>query len=335
MPDFSIGVDLGGTNLRVAAIDEPGNVLGRTSAPTQVSRGRDHVIAVMCDAIRSLKMKHVHTGRLLGVGVGVPGIIDPQTGCVREAPNLPGWTGTVARAEIEKRLGEKVIVDNDANAAALGEKWLGAAREFDDMAIFTLGTGVGGGLVLGGKVWRGLSGVAGEFGHIIVEPEGIACTCGGRGCLEQYASATAIVQMAHEGTRKGSCSQDFRAACASPDFSAQSVCSLAIRGDEQAKEIFRSVGRWLAIAVADLVNSLNLPIYVIGGGVSNAWEVFAPSMFEELRARCMVPVTAESDQKRDSRQSGKPLETTIAKRSLLGADAGIYGAARLPVIQRS
>ncbi len=198
MNKISIGVDLGGTNLRIAAVDDQGALVEKVTLGTKVSRGRDHVIADMCDAIQRMSDKYKNSAPLLGIGVGVPGIIDMQTGLVRESPNLPDWVDYPARAAIEQRLKTVVILENDANVAAFGEKWLGAAKDFSDMAMLTLGTGVGGGLVQGGKIWRGMNGMGGEFGHTTVEPEGHPCGCGNRGCLEQYASATAIVRMARE-----------------------------------------------------------------------------------------------------------------------------------------
>jgi glucokinase len=158
----------------------------------------------MCDAIQRVSEKYKDSAPLLGIGIGVPGIIDMQTGLLRESPNLPGWADYPVRAEIERRLKTIVILENDANVAALGEKWLGAAKDYSDMAMLTLGTGVGGGLVMGGAIWRGANGMAGEFGHTTVEPEGHPCGCGNRGCLEQYASATAVVRLAREAIAKNS-----------------------------------------------------------------------------------------------------------------------------------
>ena len=152
MANYSIGVDLGGTNLRIAAVGEQGKLLEKITLGTQVALGRDRVVEDMCDAIQRLAAKYRASDSLMGIGIGVPGIIDMKTGMVRESPNLPDWADYPARAEIEKRLGTLVILENDANSAAFGEKWLGAAREFDDMAMLTLGTGVGGGLVLNGRI---------------------------------------------------------------------------------------------------------------------------------------------------------------------------------------
>jgi glucokinase len=338
MVAYSIGVDLGGTNLRIAAVDQQGILLEKVVLDTKVTLGRDHVVNNMCEAVRGLAAKLRSAGSLLGIGIGVPGIIDMKAGMVRESPNLPDWADYPAQTQIEKRLGAPVILENDANAAALGEKWLGAGRDFDDMGMLTLGTGVGGGLVLGGRIWHGMSGMANELGHITVEPAGTQCGCGNRGCLEAYASATAVVRMANEAISSGSAPGLAHAAQTNGDFSAKMIYHLATQGDEQATQIFRTVGRMLGIALADLVNVLNLPIYAVGGGVSEAWEIFSPSIFEELRQRSMVYAATAPDWSGGSREGAsahvKPGNSskTIITRALLGIDAGLYGAARLPMV---
>jgi len=341
MNNFAIGVDLGGTNLRIAAVDENGHLVEKVTLGTRVSLGRDHVINDMCDAIQRMSEKFRGSAALLGIGIGVPGIIDMQSGMLRESPNLPGWADYPVRAEIERRLATMVILENDANVAALGEKWLGAAKDYDDMSMWTLGTGVGGGIVLEGKIWHGMNGMAGEFGHITVEPEGNPCNCGNRGCLEQYASATAIVRMARECVADNSSSAFARAFHSDPEFSAKTIYNLAIQGDEDARRIYRRVGRALGIVLAGMVNSLNLPMYVIGGGVSSAWEAFSPAIFEELRQRSMVyAATAPSDPLSGSGGASAQVDPgkgrkTIVTRALLGSDAGLFGAARLPMIVKA
>jgi glucokinase len=338
MNDFSIGVDLGGTNLRIAAVDVNGHLVEKVTLGTKVSLGRDHVLNDMCEAVQHLSGKYQNASKMLGIGIGVPGIIDMQTGLLRESPNLPGWADYPVRAEIERRLNTRVILENDANVAAFGEKWLGAAKDYNDMAMLTLGTGVGGGLVMDGKIWHGMNGMAGEFGHTTVEPEGQQCGCGNRGCLEQYASATAVVRMAREAIADNASCALARAAHSDAEFSAKSIFNLALQGDEDAKRIYRRVGRALGIVLSTLVNSLNLPIYVVGGGVASAWEVFAPSIFEELRNRCMVyAATAPADPLSQGGGASAHVEPgpgrkTIVTRALLGSDAGLFGAARLPMI---
>jgi glucokinase len=337
MSNFSIGVDLGGTNLRVAAVDEKGRLMEKVTFGTKTIVGRDQVLNDMCDAIRQTSAKYQQNGALLGVGIGVPGIIDMQTGMMRESPNLPGWPDYPVRAEIEKRMATPVILENDANCAALGEKWLGAGRHVGDMLMLTLGTGVGGGIIMGGKIHHGMTGMAGEFGHMTVEPDGNQCGCGNRGCLEQYSSATAVVRMAREAIASGEAPGLAKAASSDVEFSAKEIYNLAIQGDGGARRIFRRAGRALGIALATLINGLNLEMYVVGGGVSSAWEAFSPSVFEELRQRSMVwAATAPADPLASPSGASAMVEAggaqkTIVTRALLGSDAGLYGAARLPI----
>ncbi len=326
MTAFAIGVDLGGTNLRIAAVDESGRLIEKMTTGTEVSRGRDRVIDEMTGSIRDLSSKF-RNDKLLGVGVGVPGIIDMETGMLRESPNLPGWHDYPVRDEIEKRLGAKVILENDANAAALGEQWLGAARDHDDMCMLTLGTGVGGGIVMNGRVWHGFKGMAAELGHITVDPGGPACGCGSRGCVEQFASATAVVRMAKEVIAGGGAPELARAQSNNAEFGSKVVYQMAIQGDRAAQEIYRKVGWALGIVVGDLVNVLNMPMYVIGGGVASAWDAFAPAMLREVAARSFVYAATTPDG-----PGGRAGRKTIITRALLSGDAGLYGAARLPML---
>ena len=334
---FAIGVDLGGTNLRIAAVDSGGRMLEKITLGTKVVRGRETVIHDMCSSIQALVERFGSSaGQLSGIGIGVPGIIEMQTGMLRESPNLPGWSDYPVREEIERRLGTRVVLENDANAAALGEKWLGAAAEVDDMCMITLGTGVGGGLVLGGRVFHGMRGMAGELGHINVDPDGPPCGCGSNGCLEQYASATAIKRMAMEAIASGAAPELERAMSEDPEFSSKGVYQMAVQGDAPAREIFGKAGRALGIVIADLINIFNLPMYVIGGGVSSAWEAFAPAIFEQVRRNSFVyRATAPPEQ-----TGGMPATNvqdpacrhTVITRALLGSDAGLFGAARLPMM---
>ncbi len=339
MTTFAIGVDLGGTNLRIAGVDGNGKLLEKTTTSTPVTQGRSVVIDEMCAAIQQTVGKFRSSGELAGIGIGVPGIIEMQTGTVRESPNLPDWRDYPVREEIERRLRTTVILENDANAAALGEKWLGAAASVDDMCMLTLGTGVGGGVVLRGQVWHGMTGMAGELAHINVDPNGPPCNCGSRGCLEQLASATAIKRMAIEAIATGKAPELARAMHEDPEFSSKVVHQMAVQGDEPAKEIFRRVGDALGIALADVVNIFNLPMYVIGGGVSSAWDAFAPAMMERIRRNSFVyRATAPAKTAPGVEGSKVPDDvlparrTTIITRALLGSDAGLIGAARLPMV---
>ena len=366
MSDYGIGVDLGGTNLRVAAVDEGGTLLARTTLETDVSRRRDEVIDALCRAVQKIAKEvgqqvgderanqlakeaagmtqgtvtgvaspppqtatgKPAAGQLRGIGVGVPGLIDSETGRLVESPNLPGWSDYDVQGEIEQRLATSVILENDANAAALGELWLGAGRGMESLCMYTLGTGVGGGLILQGRIWRGWNGMAGELGHCNVEPAGHPCGCGSWGCLEQYASANAVRRMAAEALASGAATE--LRAVGNGNLDSLAVYECAMRGDAEAKKIFERVGRALGLAIAAMVNTLNLPLYAIGGGVSSAWDAFAPSMFDEVRKRSFVYAgTTAAD---GSGLGGRQRSTRIV-RALLGGDGGLYGAARLPLMQ--
>jgi glucokinase len=326
MARFSIGVDLGGTNMRIAAVAEDGRLLEKITSGTGASQGRDAVVNHMCAAIAALIERHRDAGKPAGIGVGVPGILDLETGMLRQAPNLPGWHDYPVRDEIEQRLGTPVVLENDANAAALGEHWLGAARDVDSMCMLTLGTGVGGGLIVNGRIWHGMTGMAGELGHTNVEPEGPPCGCGSRGCVEQYSSASAIVRMAREAIGSGRARELSRVATETPELSARLVYQMAVQGDAEAQAIFRTVGWALGIVVAGLINALNLPMYVIGGGVASAWEAFAPAMLHEVQERSLVY--------RATQKAPRPEQHTVITRALIGSDAGLFGAARLPMVAR-
>jgi glucokinase len=331
MPDFAIAVDLGGTNLRIAAVSTEGRMLEKIGVSTNAS-GPHHVIDEMCNAIQRLSSHHRGNGSLIGAGIGIPGIIDLDAGVVRTSANLRGWENYPVRAEIERRLGARIFLENDAKLAALGEQWLGAARGVDNMGMITLGTGIGGCIVLDGKIFHGMNGMAGEFGHVTIEPEGVPCGCGNRGCAERYASATAVLRMAREEIAAGNAPELAQAADAEAEFGAKSIYEFAMQGDKPAQRIFERFGRALGLMLADIVNVLNLEMFVIGGGVSSAWNAFAPKMFAELRTRSTIyaattPADAPTDGSVPASRIGKQ---TIIARAQLGSDAGLFGGARLP-----
>jgi glucokinase len=310
MADYTIGMDLGGTNLRAAAIDKAGRVLDKISGATNFAEGREAVLSDIALAISKLREKH-SAGGLAGIGVGVPGFIRMKEGLITNSNNLPYLEGLPIRDEISRRLGTMVILENDANAAAMGEKWMGAGRDVDDLVLLTLGTGIGGGIISCGRVLRGFVGMAGELGHITVVPNGNPCGCGNQGCLEKHASATAVTAMAHlMHLGDGLTSKD--------------VADLArVPGEmgDKARTIWRIVGESLGIALATLINTFNFPLYLLSGGMLPAWEYFEPHMMRVVKERsCTYRMTIA--------------ETNIAQ-ATLGNEAGLYGAAYLPWIERS
>jgi glucokinase len=303
MGQYAIGLDLGGTNLRAAAIDSSGKLLHKVSGKTRLSEGRETVVEDMVSAIGELR-DTCGRGDLAGIGVGVPGFIVMETGVVADAPNLPGFKDFAIRDELEKRLGARVILENDANAAALGEKWMGAGRGVNDLVLLTLGTGVGGGIISSGRVLHGFVGMAGELGHMTIIPDGNPCGCGNRGCLEKHASATAISATA-------------KLLGLGDTLTAEDVYRLAESGNERALRIFLLVGEALGIAIANLVMVFNYPLYLIGGGVVAGWDLFAPPMIAECRKRSFI---------------FQKTETRIEK-AALGGEAGLYGTAYLPFLE--
>lgn len=304
MKDYFIGLDLGGTNIRAAAITKEGEILHRVKIPTEVSKGKESVIANILKVIETIR-QGTKGFKLSAIGMGIPGIIFFDKGIVARSPNFPDWIDFNLRERLSKDFDVPFYIDNDANLAAVGEGWLGAGKEFNSFCMLTLGTGVGGGIVLNKNIWRGEYGMAGELGHITIFPDGHPCNCGNRGCLEQYASATGIVRMARE--KFGVKSSEFRG----KNITADMLYQLAKNRDRDSIEIFQKMGRILGIGIADIVNILNIELFVLGGGVADAWDYFIPSTLDEVR-------------KRTYRITGERVKVVKAK---LGDDAGIFGAA--------
>ena len=257
------------------------------------------VMGDMISSIQKLRDQSGHQG-LAGVGVAVPGFIVIEKGLILGSNNLPEFDNFPVRDYIEQHLGAAVTLENDANAAALGEKWMGAGRNVDDLVMLTLGTGIGGGIITGGKVLHGSVGMAGELGHMTVVTNGNPCGCGNFGCLEKHASATAITGMA-------------RMVHLGADLTAKQVYEKAIAGDERARMIFESMGAALGNALAALVNIFNFPLYLLSGGMVAAWEMFSPSMLAEVKRRSFTYRNTD----------------TRIERARLGNEAGLFGAAYL------
>lgn len=302
MTEYSIGVDLGGTNLRAAAVDQDGNLLAQVSTNTSPEKGREYVISEIVDSIQELRNKQL-AGRFAGVGIGVPGFILMDQGIILNSNNLAFLENIPLRDDIENRLGAPVILENDANAAALGESWIGAGAEVDDLLLLTLGTGIGGGIIYKNRVMHGFLGMAGELGHITVVPNGNPCGCGNIGCLEKHASATAIT-----------CTAELMRVTPHPNPTAEDIHKLALAGDWKAQQIFKSMGEALGIALAMLINTFNFPLYLLSGGPLPAWDCFAPAMIEQVSRRSFTY---------------RNTKTRIEK-AKLGNQAGLFGAAYLP-----
>jgi glucokinase len=327
---LTIGVDLGGTSLRIAANTPDRGVLDSISLRTRLESGPMAVVDDMCGAIQQLIQTHSNGRELAGIGVGSPGPLELPAGRLHHPPNLPGWDGFPLLAEMEKRLQRPVVLESDANAAVLAEFELGLGKEIgiESMCMLTLGTGVGNGIILDGKLWHGSAGMGGEAGHMTVYPDGALCGCGNHGCLEACASATAVVKAAERLIDQKKAPGLAHLRNGDSSLSAQNLADAARAGDSDAREIYAETGRSLGICVAGLINILNLPLYVIGGGVANSWDLLSPSLFEELERRSYVYALTAPGRVASKGMPGGGTKVLPAK---LGAEAGLLGACILPV----
>lgn len=310
---YNIGVDVGGTNVKVALVDKTGSIVYSDTVPTRAEMGYEYTISNIITAIRNL-MKESKTNKDMidGIGFGFPGQIDCDNGIVRLAPNIPGWVDIPIAEIVSKEFEIPVKVDNDVRCAALAELNFGAGRGASNLICITVGTGIGSGLIVNGKLVRGASNAAGEIGHIKLQMEdGPICGCGDTGCLEAFASGPAIVAMAEEYI-KGGKSTKYRE-LANPDITPYIVAEAAKQGDVVAKKIFEIIGNYIGIGLSSVVNLLNPEKIVIGGGVADAGDLLFTPIKETLKKRTM-PI------------QGGAVEVVHAE---LGNTAGVIGASLL------
>jgi len=301
-----LAADIGGTNIRVGVVSDEGAVLSRGESATP----SDGTAEDLARAVALLSKRILREGQfdVSVFGLAIPGVIDYETGRVSLSPNIPQMNGINFAGLVSAATDMQVVLENDATAAAIGEHWLGAARGHDNAICITLGTGVGGGLIINGNAYSGADGTAGEIGHLNVEPEGHPCGCGSRGCLEQYASATAVVRMAKEMFEAEG--RPFVISDTVP--SARVLYEAAVDGDELALTVFLRSARYLGISCADLVNLLNPEVIVFTGGLSAAWSILRAPIIAEMKLRAYQ----------------QPAERVKIVRGELDDDAGILGAAK-------
>jgi glucokinase len=313
--ELVLATDLGGTHLRAATVDASGRIHERVKQQTPKAEKADEIVRAIVAAARECESRTKERGaKIRAISVVVPGTVQTDTGIVTKAPNVPSLDGFRLAAALTSELSLPAVLENDANAAAVGEMWQGAGRGYRTIICVTLGTGVGGGLILEGKLWRGADGAAGEIGHIGVEPFGVACPCGSRGCLEVYASATAIVRMTREaGPRYPSSPLH-----TSEFLTAEKVYLSGLEGDEMALEVFRRMGVYLGIGLASLINVINPEAIIIGGGVAAGWDLFIGHLREQIAQRAF-PIPAQRAQ---------------ILRAERGDDAGLLGAAHIAFSQK-
>ncbi|MDP8221828.1 MAG: ROK family protein [Candidatus Lernaella stagnicola] len=314
MTGRAIAIDLGGTNIKGALVDRNGKLGDTVNVPTGADLSPTAVIARLGDVVADLS-RQAGDSDLVGVGIGCPGGIYPDSGLISQSPNFPGWYDVDLCGPLREKTGLPVTIENDANVAGLGEFIHGTGHDVDSMVFITLGTGIGGAVILEGKLWRGAWGMAGEIGHVIVEPEGHPCGCGSWGCVEQYASGTALVRMAREALTPDTPGVKLlELAGGRPErLTPKMVYEAATSGDAVAQEVFHRAARYLGMMIASILNVLNVPLFVVGGGVSAGYDLMAQTTRDEVRKRAYRI----------------PGENVRIERATLGNDAGIIGAAML------
>jgi glucokinase len=285
-----IAMDIGGTNIRLGLITADGGILTRIGTPCTITEGLDAFLrTISLESGKLLEYAASRNIRVMAAGAGVPGLID-GSGKIFSSVNLQPLEGYNLKEWLEMTLGVPSVTMNDANAAAVAEQAYGSGRTFRSLLHFTLGTGVGSGLILDGKLWTGSDGFAAEYGHATVEPDGLPCSCGNHGCLEQYASATAIGYLAQKLIAAG---RDSLLAKLPPaSVTTAEVAAAAAKSDGLALECLASAGRYLGIAAATAINMLNLDAILIGGGVAASFDLFAPAIRKEIDKRAFAAASA-------------------------------------------
>lgn len=317
MTPYIISVDIGGTQIRAALSDREGNIIHRVAHPTLAQEGPDSVIERIKEAIREAVGQHL--GEVQAIGIASAGPLDPWQGVIIKAPNLPGWDQVPLKAIIEEEFGLPVYLGNDANLAALAEQRFGAGKGSRDLIYITHSTGIGGGIIVDGRLLLGSKGLGAEVGHIILDRDGPRCGCSGIGCLEAMAAGPAIARNAVQAIEAGR-------ETIIPDLvdgdvsriSAKEVNEAAQQGDALGIELMRQAGELLGIGLVSLMHLFNPEIIVIGGGVSKAGDLLFEPARETVRARCMA-----EDYWRD---------TPIVP-AALGDDVGLMGAIALVLSQ--
>ncbi len=282
-----LGIDLGGSKILTAVVDGEGNMLSRDHSVTPAARGVEAVIAAVLASARSaLSQAGVIAGELAGIGVGAPGLSSPERGVIFTSPNLPGWKDVPLKDIVQEALGVKVYLINDANAAALGEMMLGAARGARNFIYITLSTGIGGGIVIDGQVYSGSLGTAGEIGHMTIDAAGPRCNCGNTGCWETLASGTALAREARNRLKEGVSTSILDYARGDiGKVTAETVQRAAEQGDALAAELITRTSYYVGVGLANLINIFNPELIVIGGGLSNMGAVLLEPAYAVARER--------------------------------------------------
>ena len=314
MKKYIIGVDIGGTHTKIALLDLSGRILHRKDFLTR-NYESSRLIKAVSSAVKDIaEEKKIRKNDILGVGIGLPGLVDFKKGLVFCLTNLPGWKNVPLKKILERRLGLPVFIDNDVKVMAMGELRLGAGKGYKNIICMTLGTGVGGAVIIDGNLYRGSSLAAGEIGHIPINESGPACNCGSSGCLEAYVGREYFLDNARKKLRSASGAAvlrmvDGNAALITPEL----LKEAAVKGDKLSQEAWQEMGLRVGNALAGVINLLNPQLVIIGGGMSGAGEILFSSIEKALDKKCMT-ITR------------KAVKIVKAK---LGNDAALIGAAEI------
>ncbi|MDR3572800.1 MAG: ROK family protein [Anaerolineaceae bacterium] len=310
-----VGVDLGGTNLRAGVVDsDTGSVLILNSTPTLARQGHLDVVSRIAELILStLASTGIPLERVGGIGIGVPGVLDLTHGLVKFLPNLPGnWLNVPLSSMIAEKIGRPTVLLNDVRSITYGEWKFGAGKGVDNMACYAIGTGIGGGIVINGRLFLGIEGTAGEFGHQTIDLNGPVCGCGNRGCLEAFASGPAISALGIKAVIQGLTTNIGQLAGFDLNkITPELICEAAKLGDNVAKGIYEQVGQWLGVAISNTIVSFGPKKVVISGGVAAAGDILFEPIRQTVRQRVRV----------------MPVEQVEILAATLGPNAGVIGSA--------
>lgn len=307
---YVIGIDVGGTNIKAGAVDYQGNILAGLRVPSEAALGPEAILNKLEHIVTELRLQ-IKGQAPMAVGLGIPGAIHARDGVVTQAPNFPALNGMPIRRLMTERLQLPCYIDNDANAIAFGEMWVGAGRGYSYILLLALGTGVGGGVIIDGEMLRGADGMAGELGHVGVEINGAPCNCGSIGCLETIASATGILRMFREQRSQHPESKlnSLQDKLITPAI----IYDDAIKGDQFSRSLIEQAGRGLGVGMASFINIFNPEIVIIGGGIAAAWDILIPPAVETMKQRAFKAPAARVKVVRAEKHD----------------DAGVHGSAYL------
>jgi glucokinase len=310
---LALGIDLGGTKILTAVADAEGKMLSRDHSITPAKEGQEAVVDSILESIgRALKQAGMAATGLAAIGIGAPGLSNPETGILFTSPNLPGWKDVPLRDIIQRELGTKAFLINDANAAAVGELYFGAGRGARNFIYITVSTGIGGGIIIDGRLYTGSHGTAGELGHMTIDDEGPPCNCGNRGCWETLASGTALAREARRSIQDGAATSILEYAGGDPErINAEVIHEAAQAGDRLATELIARTAYYLGVGLANLINIFNPELIVIGGGLANMGDRLLKPAYDEAGRRAFPPSFRE----------------VRFARAELGRNSGVLGAA--------